>query len=68
MIGHDEKRLFYVESPLAVNASFTHLEGNKGIGVIDKKDMLPSFEMVSFTELMAVPIENLDSKAMAKLV
>ena len=45
VVGYDEKRLFYVDSPFSIKTeSFIHLEGNKSIGVVDKKGMEPAFD------------------------
>ncbi len=58
VVGHDDKRLFYVESPLTLNDSYKYIEGNKGIGVIDKKDMEPAFDLVRFITLYPEPVKN----------
>jgi len=66
-IAHDKDNLYYVEMIGEINRK-NHIpySGNKSVGIINKKDLLPAFEVYAYFGVIDIDYLNLGKKSQLK--
>jgi len=66
-IAHDKDNLYYVEMPSEINEkNYIPYSENKSVGIINKKELLPAFEVYANFGVVDINYSNLEKKSQFK--